>query len=138
MSISSRLPPVQLTTGKALAPNTAASPAQPVQSAAPASSRQTALAQMIQQALGAQDSIVGLTSALTAAAGKTALPEPVLQAAQQIIAHQLQLNSGKLNGAAVKQAILNSGLFQEAKLAAGQAPSAATDLKATLLGLQKV
>lgn len=92
---------------------------------------------MIQQALGTQDSIVGLTSALTAASGKAALPEPVLQAAQQILAHQLQLDSGKLNGAAVKQAILNSGLFQEAKLAAGQAPSAATDLKVTLLALQK-
>ncbi|MBJ3784252.1 flagellar hook-length control protein FliK [Devosia sediminis] len=102
---------------------------------APATSPQAALAQMVQQALPRQDSILGLTRALTAIAGKVALPEPVAKAAQQVLAARLLLDGGKLGGAALKVAIQQSGVFQEAMLASGQA--AGGELKGALLTLRQ-
>jgi hypothetical protein len=99
------------------------------------SSPQSALAQMVQQALPRQDSIVGLTTALTAIAGKVALPEPVAKAAQQLLAARLPLDGVKLGGAAIKAAIQHSGVFQEAMLASGQ--TANGDLKSALLSLRQ-
>ncbi|QQR40660.1 flagellar hook-length control protein FliK [Devosia rhizoryzae] len=96
---------------------------------------QSALTQMVLNALARQDSIVGLTTLLTAAVGKLVLPEPVLRAVQQVLAQQLPLDGGKLDAAALQRAVMNSGLFQEARLATGQ--QASGDLKTALLSLQK-
>jgi hypothetical protein len=106
-------------------------------SPAQASTPQAALAQMVQRAVSSQDSIVGLTTALVSTVGKVALPEPVLKAAQLVLAQRLSLDGRKLDGAAVQRAVLNSGLFQEAKLASGQPATASTDLKTAMLGLQR-
>jgi hypothetical protein len=115
----------------------AASSATPKAGPLPAATPQAALAQMVQQSLPRQDSILGLTTALTAIAGKVALPEPVAKAAQQVLGQRLQLDGVKLGGAAVRAAMLQSGVFQEALLASGQGQAAAGDLKTALLGLRQ-
>lgn len=108
-----------------------ASPAPPV----PATPQQ-ALAQAIQQALPRQNSVLALTSALTAALAGSALPEPVAKAAQQVLGRQLPLG-GKVDAAAIRAAVASSGVFHEALVAAGRPAAAATDMKAALLGLQR-
>ncbi|WP_224702266.1 flagellar hook-length control protein FliK [Devosia aquimaris] len=117
----------------AVAPNSAVVP--PPQATAP----QAALAQMVQAALPRQNSIASLTAALTAVAGKVALPEPVIRAAQQVLANRVVLDGGKLNGAALQKAVLGSGIFQEAALgdATARLPTAQTDMKSALLGLRQ-
>ncbi|ODT65057.1 MAG: hypothetical protein ABS75_32975 [Pelagibacterium sp. SCN 63-23] len=105
--------------------------------AATASNPQVALLQMVQQSLPRQDSIVGLTTALASLAGRAALPEPVLKAAQQVLALRLNLDGGPVDGAALQKAVQRSGLFQEALLASGQGKAAGGDLKTALLGLQQ-
>lgn len=103
-----------------------------------ASTPQAALAQMVQAALPQQNSIVGLTAALTSIAGTVALPEPVVRAAQQVLANQLNVAGGKLDGASLQKAVLNSGVFQEAGLARAGTPLLApqADMKASLLALR--
>lgn len=98
---------------------------------------QVALAQMVQQALPRQDSVVGLTTALGAAIGKFALPEPVAKAAQQVLAARVSLDGGQVSGDSLKTAVLKSGVFQEALLASGQGTLAAGDSKSALLGLRQ-
>lgn len=98
---------------------------------------QAALTQMVQAALPRQDSVAGLTTALTAALGKVPLPEPVVRASLQVLSGQLDLSGGKLNGAAIERAVLRSGVFQEAALAKGGAPTAAVDTKSALLALRQ-
>jgi len=112
---------------------------QPASTSSPATTPQAALAQMVQSALPRQDSIANLMTALTAIAGKTALPEPVIRAAQQVLAGRVAVDGGKLDGAVLQKAVLNSGIFQEAKLANGQAqaPAMQADQKATLLALRQ-
>jgi hypothetical protein len=116
-------------------------PQPPAPAAAPATSPlpatpQLALSRMVQQALPRQDSIVGLVTALTSIAGRVSLPEPVAKAAQQVLANRLPLDA-RLDGKAIKTAVLLSGVFQEALLTAGQGKPAATDLKSSLLGLRQ-
>ena len=106
------------------------------QPTAPASP-QAALAQMVQQALPRQDSVVGLTTALSSVMGKFALPEPVAKAAQQVLASRLSLDGAQVTGAVLKNAVLKSGVFQEALLASGQGTQAAGDAKSALLGLRQ-
>ncbi|QYO78649.1 flagellar hook-length control protein FliK [Devosia salina] len=115
------------------APATAA----PAATAPPPASPQVVLAQMVQQALSRQDSIVGLTTALAAIAGKVALPEPVAKAAQQVLAMRMPLDTGPLSGASIKAAVQRSGVFQEALLVSGQGQAAAGDVKSALLGLRQ-
>ena len=103
---------------------------------APATS-QAALVQMVQQALPRQDSVVGLTTALSAAMGKFALPEPVAKAAQQVLGIRVVLDGPQPSGAVLKNAVLKSGIFQEALLASGQGTQAASDTKSALLGLRQ-
>ncbi|MEQ8594166.1 MAG: flagellar hook-length control protein FliK [Parvibaculum sp.] len=98
---------------------------------------QAALAQMVQQALPRQDSVVGLTTALGAAIGKFALPEPVAKAAQQVLAARVSLDGGQVSGDSLKTAVLKSGIFQEALLASGKGTLAAGDTKSALLGLRQ-
>jgi Flagellar hook-length control protein FliK. len=92
---------------------------------------------MVQQALPRQDTILGLTTALTAIAGRVALPEPVAKAAQQVLAVRLNLDAGRPGGAEVRAAIQQSGVFQEALLAGGRGTAAAGDLKSALLALRQ-
>lgn len=113
-------------------------PVQQVAAQVPAaSSPQAALAQMVQQALPRQDSMVGLTTALTAAVSTFVLPEPVAKAAQQVLAGRVALDGQQVTGAALKLAVQKSGIFQEAMLAAGQGAQAAGDAKSALLGLRQ-
>lgn len=102
-----------------------------------ANNPQAVLTQMVQQAMPSQNSIVGLTTTLTAIAGRVALPEPVAKAVQQVLGHRLAMDGGRIDGAALQKAIQGSGIFQEASLAAGRPGAAGGDLKTALLGLQQ-
>ena len=120
------------------APSAPAAPPIPVSAALP-STPQAALAQMVQNALPQQNSIAGLTTALNAIARSVALPEPVARAARQVLASQLDLGGGKLDGSALQKAVLNAGIFQEAGLARAGTPLLApqADLKTALLTLRQ-
>ncbi|KKC38803.1 hypothetical protein WH87_07835 [Devosia epidermidihirudinis] len=96
-----------------------------------------ALAQMVQVSLPRQDSAAGLTTALSTLAGKVGLPEPVMRAVQRVLAAQVSLEGGKLDGSALQKAVLSSGLFQEAQLARGAVTLAQGDMKASLLVLRQ-
>jgi hypothetical protein len=85
-----------------------------------------------------QTSLAPLFANLGVAAGLDSLPAPVQLAVAQLLAQRTSLDQN-LTGADVKQAFQNSGLFLEAHLASGSAPSAATpDLKAALIVLRQV
>ncbi|MBE7731812.1 flagellar hook-length control protein FliK [Devosia faecipullorum] len=122
-----QFPANMVTQAPAIAPSAAPGVANP----------QAALTQMVQQALVRQDSVVGLTTALTHIVGRVALPEAVMKAAQQVLAQRLSLDGGGPDGAALQRAVKNSGIFQEAMLAGGQAKAAGGDMKTALLGLQR-
>ena len=137
---------VQQPVGAAVTPSQAQAVNAPVSQAAPAaiaapaptpqpSPPQAALTQMVQAAVQQQDSIANLTSMLSAMVGKTPLPQPVLQAATQVLAASLPLGPA-LDGAALQKAIVSSGVFQEAALAQGAPELAKSDLKTTLLTLR--
>lgn len=111
------------------APSPASPPPQPP------TTPQAALVQMVQTSAQRQGSVAALTAAVTAIAGKVALPEPVARAAQQVLAGRLSLNA-PLDGAALQKAVLSSGIFQESALAAGRAPDQ-TDMKSALLTLRQ-
>jgi Flagellar hook-length control protein FliK len=85
-----------------------------------------------------QTSLAPLFANLGVAVGLDSLPAPVQQAAAQLLAQRTSLDQN-LTAADVRQAFQSSGLFLEANLAAGSAPSAATpDLKAALIVLRQV
>lgn len=119
------------------APPNAAAPVQAAPQVAAPASPQAALTQMVQQALPRQDSIIGLTTALANVVGRVALPEPVAKAVQQVLGQRLVLDDGGPDGAGLQKAIRNSGIFQEAMLAAGQGKAAGYDMKSALLGLHR-
>ncbi|WP_299729387.1 flagellar hook-length control protein FliK [Devosia sp.] len=117
------------------APTSQPSAPLPPPSLPPPGTPQAALTQMVQSAVQRQDSIGNLTTVLAAVVGKVALPQPVLQAAQQVLAASLPLGPA-LDGAAMQRAIANSGIFQEAVLAQGAPQLAKGDLKTALLTLR--
>ncbi len=124
--------------------NGPASPAAPLANPTPAEAAgatpvtpQAALTQMVQQALARQDSVVGLTTALTQVVARVAFPEPVMKAAQQVLGQTLSLDNGGPTAAALQKAIRGSGIFQEAMLAGGLVKAAGADMKSALLGLQR-
>ena len=123
--------PVAQATAPTNQPSTPLPPPALPQTGAP----QAALTQMVQSAVQRQDSVANLTTVLAAVAGKVALPQPVLQAAQQVLAASLPLGPA-LDGAAMQRAIANSGIFQEAALAQGAPQLAKGDLKTALLTLR--
>jgi flagellar hook-length control protein FliK len=85
-----------------------------------------------------QSSLAPLFANLGVAAGLDSLPAPVQLAVAQLLAQRTSLDQN-LTGADLKQAFQGSGLFLEASLASGSAPSAATpDLKAALIVLRQV
>src|SRR5690606_32431048 len=118
--------------GQASAATATGSPAPPS-----ASSPQAALAQMVQQALPRQTSVVALTLALSAAVGRVALPPAVAKAAQQVLGQRLALDGADIDGPALQRAIRGSGVMQESLLAAGRPAQAAGDMKSALLGLRQ-
>ncbi|WEK06073.1 MAG: flagellar hook-length control protein FliK [Candidatus Devosia phytovorans] len=123
--------PVGGGSSNALASNTSGMP-NPQQPATP----QAALNQMMQNAVPRQAPVTDLTAALSSIAGKVVLPEPVARAAQMVMAGRMAID-GKLDGAALQQAVRGSGVFQEAALAKGQLPLPQTDMKSALLTLRQ-
>jgi hypothetical protein len=73
---------------------------------------------------------------LAAVTGKVPFPAPVVEAMRKVLAAQLPLDPGKLDGPTLAKAISASGLFQEAKLGQGQVPSG-LDQKTALLALRQ-
>ncbi|WP_375452124.1 flagellar hook-length control protein FliK [uncultured Devosia sp.] len=102
----------------------------------PPNAPQAALTQMVQAAVQRQDSMAGLTTLLTSVVGKVALPQPVLQAAQQLLSASVPLTGPAPDGAALQRAIAASGIFQEAGLAQGTPLLAKGDVKTLLLTLR--
>ena len=98
---------------------------------------QAALAQMVQASVPLQGRVTDLTAALASLAGKVALPEPVMRAAQQVLAGRLSLDGARFDGQTLQTALRQSGLFQEAALARGQVPLPQADMKSALLALRQ-
>lgn len=92
---------------------------------------------MVQVAVQRQGPITSLTSALTSVAGKVALPEPVVRAAQQVLAGRLAAPNGKIEAATLQRAVLTSGVFQEAALVQGGNTATQPDMKSALLALRQ-
>jgi len=107
--------PVAPTEGKAQAPSVAA------------------LTQAVQSAAARQNGLSPLLADVAAAADLDLLPEPVRQAANQLLALRTPLRSD-LTATDLKQAFARSGLLMEARLATGAAQPAepVPDLKAAL------
>lgn len=119
-------------TGPAAAPQTAPAPAQ-VQAQAP-NPLQSALAAARQDAAVTQNGLASLMANVLQASVSGNLPPAVQSAVQQLLA--LHLQTGKQpDTAAVKSAMLASGLFNEALLAEGAAPPA--NLKSALTRLSQ-
>ena len=104
----------------------------PAQPATP----QAALAQMVQVSVPRQGSVTALTAALTNIAGKVVLPEPVVRAAQQVLAGRVAIDAPRFDGAVLQTAMRGSGVFQEANLARAQ-PLLQPDMKSALLTLRQ-
>jgi hypothetical protein len=89
-----------------------------------------AVAAAAQSAAARQAGLSPLFANVSAAVASDSLPEPLQQAAQQLLALRSDLTTG-LSGDDVKAAFQKSGLFLESSLASGQ--SGAPDLKAALI-----
>jgi hypothetical protein len=113
-------------------------PAVPVPTTAP--SPRAVAGPLLGSALGRQDSLAPLFANLGGLAqGSVALvlPKPLMTLVDQILAQRLPTAASKpLTAEALKDAVARSGLFLEARQAAGEAPTPQTDLKAGLLALR--
>src|SRR5690606_13001922 len=98
---------------------------------------QAALAQMVQAAVPRQGAVTNLTAALTAIAGRAALREPVLRAAQQVLAGRVAIDGIRFDRTTLQTALRGSGVFQEAGLARGQVALPRADMKSALLALRQ-
>ncbi|MGX1785766.1 flagellar hook-length control protein FliK [Bosea sp. NPDC055332] len=107
--------------------------------AAPISPRAVA-GPLLGVALGRQDSLAPLFANLAGLAqGSVALtlPKPLIALVDQILAQRLPATETRpVTADALKAAIARSGVFLEARQAAGEAPSPQTDLKAALQSLR--
>lgn len=90
---------------------------------------------MVQAALPRQGAATALTATLATLVSRTGLPEPVMKAAQNLLSTRLDLGGSTLTGAALRQAVANSGVFSEARLASSPNMPAA-DAKTALLDLR--
>lgn len=113
-------------------------PAVPVPTIAP--SPRAVAGPLLGAALGRQDSLAPLFANLGGLAqGSVALvlPKPLMTLVDQILAQRLPTAASKpLTAEALKDAVARSGLFLEARQAAGETPTPQTDLKAGLLALR--
>lgn len=107
--------------------------------AVPASPRAIA-GPLLGTALGRQDSLTPLFANLgSLAQGSVALtlPKPLMALVDQILAQRLPTAEGRpVTAEALKAAVARSGVFLEARQAAGEAPTPQTDLKAALQSLR--
>ncbi|CAN7402679.1 flagellar hook-length control protein FliK [Bosea sp. LjRoot90] len=90
-------------------------------------------------ALGRQDSFAPLFANLgSLAQGSVALtlPKPLMTLVDQILAQRLPADGKPVTAEALKAAIARSGVFLEARQAAGEAPTSRTDLKVALQSLR--
>jgi hypothetical protein len=111
------------------------SPVAPAPPVAAAPSPPTAVEMAMQSAVSRQGGLAPLLADLAMAVQSPTLPGAVLDAAARVLALQPSLAQAP-TGADLKQALAQSGLMLEARLAAdGTAPPA--DLKAALLGLRQ-
>ena len=106
---------------------------------APASPR-TIAGPLLGTALGRQDSLAPLFANLgSLAQGSVALtlPKPLMALVDQILAQRLPTAETRpITAEALKAAVVRSGVFLEARQAAGEAPTPQTDLKAALQSLR--
>lgn len=118
-------------------PTTSAAPV--ASQTAPASPRAVA-GPLLGTALGRQDSLAPLFANLgSLAQGSVALtlPKPLMALVDQILAQRLPAAETRpVTAEALKAAIARSGVFLEARQAAGEAPTPQTDLKAALQSLR--
>lgn len=125
-----------------LAPARTENAASPPAVAAPATapSPRAIAGPLLGAALGRQDSLAPLFANLGGLAqGSVALvlPKPLMTLVDQILAQRLPTAASRLLTAeALKGAVARSGLFLEARQAAGESPTPQTDLKAGLLALR--
>lgn len=123
----------------------------PTQSAGPqppADPVRAALSEMVHRAISRQDGLAPLFSNLTrlSSAPNRPLPDAIARAVEQLLG--LRVNAGQpLSAGSIKNAVQQSGIFQEARLAWPSAPSMASspapppatgDMKSSLLMLRNV
>ncbi len=99
-----------------------------------------AMTHMVQVAAGRQDTTVPLMTSLMALAKTHApLPGVIVRAIAEVLTSQTELSVPKLSGETVRNAVLRSGVFQEALLARGDPAGAPQgDVKSALLSLRTV
>ena len=111
--------------------------AKPGAVAEPPSPVAQALKAAVAQAAGAQGGLAPLMADLSQAVAVAALSAPVKAAAQQVLALQTPL-SPEISAPVLRQAVAQSGLFLEARLAARPEMPPGADLKTALLVLRQV
>ena len=114
-----------------------ASATRPGPAAEPTSPAAQAIKAAVAQAAGVQGGLAPLMADLRQAVESLALAPPLKAAAQQVLALQTPL-SPKISAPALRQAVAQSGLFLEARLAATPEAPPGPDLKAALLVLRQV
>lgn len=106
----------------------------------PLASPRAAIGPTLGSALMRQDSLAPLFANLRGLADGTialALPKPLLAAIDQLLRQAFPADRQVMTGPRLEAALQGSGLFMEARAAAGQAPSPRGDLKAGLLALRE-
>ena len=119
------------TTAQAQLPRVAAA------SLAPATPEAIAISQAVQTAAPRQASLAPLFANLPVIVASPGVPPQVQDAASKLLAARAPLDA-KLTADDLRQAFQKSGLFLEATLAKGVAPSGAPDLKAALVVFKQV
>lgn len=117
----------------------ASQPAAPAPATAP--SPRAVAGPLLGAALGRQDSLAPIFANLRGLAqGSVALvlPKPLMTLVDQILAQRLPTAGKPLTAEALKDAVARSGLFLEARQAAGETATPQNDLKAGLLALREM
>lgn len=121
---------------------TAPTPTAPAAPQAALASPRAVAGPLLGAALGRQDSLAPLFANLgSLAQGSVALtlPKPLMALVDQILAQRLPAAQTRpVTAEALKAAIASSGVFLEARQAAGEAPTPQTDLKAALQSLRNL
>jgi hypothetical protein len=128
------VPPVETRPGLTAAVATALAEAQALEPPAPATSPAAVVAAARAEAAGQQAGLGPVLANLEQTLSSNALPADVKAAVARVLALRLPTDA-PVTAETVRQAVASSGLFLEARLAAGSAPP--MDLKAALLVLQQ-
>ena len=128
--------PRSVTASPATVPPALAQQAVAPQSPPPPATPQTALAQMLPEALSRQDSAGPLLVSLAAAIQRPGLlPDPILRAALGVLAQRIVVSDGKVQPGQLEQAMTRSGVTLEASLL--RTDPQPRDAKAGLLALRE-